>query len=312
MAYTFRVCITNRSLIRVPFVSPEGYNRSDFELLSRFINASAITKVDQLIWRFALPDGKFDVCNYGPLSTMPVGLQWAWPGGSAATRQVIWQQHKDYVSGFLYFLANDPAVPESIRSDLSTFGLCGDEFEKTNHWPPQLYVRESRRVLGDRIFTYHDRLKPLGWGGDTTVGLGAFWFDSVVVDRSVYTSSGSTAHGRVQDTSSISERVRVYNEGNYNAYSPHTPFDLPYWLLLPRSEDVAMFLPNNPSSSHVGFSSLRLEPTMMILGQAAVSYCCCSMCEQLASEGVAGGCPNHIRTFAVSVVGIVVLLDLIV
>ena len=75
MAYTFRVCITNRSDIRVPFARPVSYDPREWELLSRFIRALGSEKVDDYIWRFALPEGKFDVCNYGPLSTHPVGMQ---------------------------------------------------------------------------------------------------------------------------------------------------------------------------------------------------------------------------------------------
>ena len=75
MAYTFRVCITNRPDIRVPFARPSSYDPREWELLSRYIRALGSGKVDDYIWRFALPEGKFDVCNYGPLSTHPVGMQ---------------------------------------------------------------------------------------------------------------------------------------------------------------------------------------------------------------------------------------------
>lgn len=77
------------------------------------------------------------------------------------------------------------------------------------------------------------------------------WIYQVVVDRNIYDGI-------------------VLNEGNYDAYHPHSLFDLPYWLLLPpRSSFAAVLAPCTPSASHVGFSSLRLEPTFMVLGQAA-------------------------------------------
>lgn len=101
MAYTFRLCITNRTDIRVPFSRPAGYLPADWELMARFIAAKQSTRPDDYIWRFALPDGKFDLCNFGPLSTMPVGPQWGWPSGNASDRTAIFEQHKRFVAGFM-------------------------------------------------------------------------------------------------------------------------------------------------------------------------------------------------------------------
>jgi hypothetical protein len=39
---------------------------------------------------------------------------------------------------------------------LRRYGLCGDEFNATEHWPPQLYVRESVRLKGAVVLTQHD------------------------------------------------------------------------------------------------------------------------------------------------------------
>lgn len=80
--------------------------------------------------------------------------------------------------GHRWFLANDDRVPTAIRADISAFGLCGDEFEGTGNWPPELYVREARRMVGGQVFTEHDRLRGIGWAPDV-IGLGSFWFDSV-------------------------------------------------------------------------------------------------------------------------------------
>jgi hypothetical protein len=38
-----------------------------------------------------------------------------------------------------------------MRTEMSSFGLCKDEFEATGHWPPQLYVRESVRMVNEYV-----------------------------------------------------------------------------------------------------------------------------------------------------------------
>ena len=43
--------------------------------------------------------------------------------------------------GLMYFLANDPQVPDQLQARVRRFSLDPDVFQDTGHWPHQLYVR---------------------------------------------------------------------------------------------------------------------------------------------------------------------------
>jgi hypothetical protein len=253
-AYNFRICMTDNESNRVPFPRPANYDPKRYELLARMLTAMTekngrAPHINEVMKPDPLPDKKTDTNNNGAFSTDYIGGSWNYPEADYKTREKIWQQHKDYVAGFLYFLANDANVPAALQKEVSPWGLAKDEFTDTENWPRQLYVREARRMVGEYVMTQRDIQTDLT--KPDSIGMGSYNSDSHNIQR-VVTSEGNA----------------VENEGDMQV--PVKPYEIPYRILLPKRADATNLLVPVPfSASHVAYSTLRMEPQYMIIGQAA-------------------------------------------
>jgi len=252
-AYNFRLILTQDPANLVPFPKPENYDPHEYQLLANYIRGfqqqyGRAPRLNELTNPVGISNHKADFNNNGPFSTDYIGKDWTFPNASYAQRQAIWQDHIDYTKGFFYFLAHDPQVPQQLRNEVNTWGLAKDEFTDTDHWPFQLYIRESRRMIGEYVMTQKD--VQTARSKLDAIGMGSYNIDSHNFER-VVMPDGS-----------------VQNEGNTEV--PVQPYQIPYGILVPRAKQVSnLLVPVCVSASHVAYSSLRLEPQYMIMGQAA-------------------------------------------
>jgi hypothetical protein len=258
-AYCFRLCVTDDRERRIPFTRPSDYDPARYELLARWIRYSPKVVVNdrahlhhELLPARWMPNRKSDVNDGNPASLDYIGANWDYPDGGHATRERVWQDHVSYTQGYLWFIANDHRVPWRLRRAASRYGYDGAEFLNTRHFPPQLYIREARRMIGSFVVTQHDcKDHP---EKEDSIGVATYPVDSHHVQRIVFDG-------------------RVANEGNFNKLAWGIfPHEIPYRAILPRRDEAGnLLVPVCLSSSHVAYGSIRMEPVFMILGQSAAT-----------------------------------------
>jgi hypothetical protein len=246
-AYNFRMCTTDVPENRRAWEKPANYDERWFELALRNFEAGD----DRIPWNPVwMPNRKTDTNNNFAISTDFIGQNWDYPEADYATRDKIWQQHKDWQIGLMWTLANNPRVPEKVRAEFQRLGLAKDEFLDADNWPRQLYVREARRMISDYVMTEKNcrRTEVV----PDSVGMGAYNMDSHNIQRYV------TKEGFVRNEGDVQVRVR--------------PYPISYRSIRPKKDECAnLLVPVCLSASHIAFGSIRMEPVFMVLGQSAAT-----------------------------------------
>ena len=278
-AYNFRMHLSNRPGA-ISFPKPIGYDPNRYALLGRFLNFDSGLRWTLHYTVAPMTDGPVqmrngDSNNAGSFSSDYIGGNHRWPDGTYEPisfaqlppprrglpvsllnlyelREDIFQDHVSYQLGLLYFLANDPQVPEKLKERVNRFGLDPKEFKKTGHWPHQLYVREGRRMLSDYVMTQAncESIRNV----DDSIGLASYPMDSHSCQRVVVKEKGI---------------MTVRNEGN-TGYKCPKPYPIAYRSIVPKKEECTnLLVPLCLSASHVAYGSIRMEPVFMIMGQSA-------------------------------------------
>jgi len=202
----------------------------------------------------AMPNGKTDANNQHAafLSTDLPEENWPWPTSSWDWRDRFAKRLRDYTLGLLWFCQNDPELPEDFRIACSEWGFARDEFEDNGNFPRQVYVREGRRIVGEYLFTAHDAL-PVEKGKRAPLHR-----DSIAASHYSLDSHGVRKR----------EPGRPHLDGMFSWGT--MPYTIPYGVMVPKNVE-GLLVPVAVSATHVGLSTLRMEPCWMALGEAAGS-----------------------------------------
>lgn len=283
-AYNYRLCLTNNPENLIPFPKPELYDRNEYisliedvwtgkntqRVMSKVTNEMmeenrrhiaqgnrtklpgdnwGIKKLSSLV---KLPNQKVDGNNQHTafLSTDLPEENWPWPTSSWEWRDKFAKRLKDYTLGLFWFAQHDPSLPKHFREDIAKWGLAKDEYQDNENFPRQVYVREGRRFEGVYFFTAKDAL-PIEQGKRPPLHPHS-------ITASHYALDSHAARKR--------ETGRVHLDG-FISY-PTAVYTVPLGVILPKEIDN-LLLPVPVSGSHIGFSTLRMEPCWMALGQAA-------------------------------------------
>lgn len=283
-SYNYRLCLTNNPANRVEVKKPLQYNREEYISLiedvwtgrhtggqmqqvtaamleenREHIQKGNASKIPGDVWGIAkitnmvpLPNAKTDANNQHMafISTDLPEENWPWPTSSWAWRDQYALRLRSYIQGLIWFAQNDKALPEHFRKAAKEWGFAKDEYTDNDNFPRQVYVREGRRFEGMYFFTVKDA---------TEVAPGQ--------RPPVHTSSVTASHYAF-DSHAVRKREpnRIHLDG-FLSY-PSQVYTVPYGVIVPRTVDN-LLLPVPVSGSHIGFSTIRMEPCWMALGQAA-------------------------------------------
>lgn len=269
-AYTYRLCLTDDPENSYKLTeAPEGYDRNNYTKYFEDLKAgrlggpkvfreghgyySAHFNTMMRVFSFAeIPNKKYDV-NINP---RPLGFPFPEENGDYVEagweqREKVFKHHRALVLGLLYFVQNDSAIPEEHRKLANQYHLPKDEFTDNNHFPWQLYVREGRRLKGKYVLNQNDLQYK-------ETGRNVVFNDSIIAGEfpidSFPTTKEPASNGKVLE--------------GYIGLLSISPYQIPYRILIPE-KIKGLIVPVAASTTHVAFSTVRMEPLWMGLGQVA-------------------------------------------
>lgn len=238
-AMNYRTILSSDPENRLPVNKPDDYN------------PERVKDLEYGSFVYPIPNQK--ICWNRP---QLVGLHNEYIESDWEKRQEVMDAHWQATLSLLYYLQNDPSVPESKQKFWRQYGLARDEFTDHGNRPYEIYVREARRLKGRYILTQHD-LMPAENSIRPPVHS-----DSIAI-TDWYIDSHAVTGGKIG---------KSLDEGKMMLHAETWPGQIPWRCLLPEEVDN-LLVPVCLSSSHIAWCAIRLEPTWMQTGEAAGFAC---------------------------------------
>lgn len=246
-ASNYRMCFSADPMTKVPFSRPPRYEAGRYRVIADYLRLLPDPRLARVLTRYPTVSGMSDVNDFGVMSSSLPGLNWTWPDGSVGERTRVEQLHADYDRGLVWFLATDPAVPATVRDELATLGWCASEWPDNDHFPRALYIREARRMIGDRVLTEAG----ISASSDPVdgIGIGSYRIDSHAITRWV-------------EGGDVLVETPIFKAAE--------PYAIPFSVMVPHETETRNLLVSvAASASHVAWAALRMEVNLMMLGEAA-------------------------------------------
>jgi arylsulfatase A-like enzyme len=247
----------------IPIPEPTNYDPAEFEVVRRAIR-DGVDIFSSRKMRTTL--NKITTSKRGPfvggaqnnrnlMTSTVYGCNDEYPNGDWATRARLWKFHQEFLINSIHFAKIDPLAPKSMKQRAMKTTFRKGVFDETGGWPNQFYVRQARRMVSSYVVTQKDL------EGKTdpphTVGLAAYGVDDwpyaiVPQDGKIAVQGGAFS-------------IVYIDGGKYNG-----SYKIPYEAIVPRKGECDnLIVPVCVSASHIAFTSLRMEPVWMVLGESA-------------------------------------------
>lgn len=262
----FRIAITTNATDKIPFYTLwggaanveapyAGYDPTLNEIARRnaTLNGTGWTTINNVILiQSAIPSdysGKRDGNHTGIMSLDYVDPD-IWIEYLTATwtrRAEIEALVRAYTIGFIYFCLNDTSLPAAVRTSVGSYGLSAQEYN--GDLPKYVYIRQGRRTVGDFVMTAP--LLATAQSYTDPIAIGQYTFDNHICQY-------------------LSDGAKLVCEGGGLSGGSATGAKIPRRVLFPKlSELTNLTLDFCGSMSSAVFSSIRVEPTLGALGEAA-------------------------------------------